>query len=97
MEQTLTIEILGKQFSFSTDTDVAEAQEVAEYMAASVDQAQQQCAQKSSIPDKWAILILAALNITNDYFDLKKRHNQLLNDISQRSTNLLHALESKLA
>ncbi len=97
MNQTLTIDVLGKQFTFTTDSDVAEAQAIANYMVESVDKASQQCTQKTLTPDKWAILILAALNITNDYFELKKKHQQLLHDINQRSAHLLHTLESQFA
>jgi len=32
----------------------------------------------------------------NEFFDLKKRHQRLLEDIGQRSGNLLHTLESQL-
>ena len=93
----LTIEILGQPFTFSTDSDVSDAGAVADYVVRSVDQASKQCAQKTLTPDKWAVLILAALNITSDYFDLKSKHEQLLDEISQRSATLLHTLESQLA
>lgn len=93
----LNIEILGQPFAFKADTDVADADAVIDYMVKSVDQARKQCAQKTIAPDKWAILILAALNITNEYFELKNRHQQLLSDINQRSTHLLRALDSQLA
>lgn len=97
MDQTFSIEILGRQFTFTTDADVREAKEVADYIVESINRASQQCEQKTVTPDKWAILILAALNIANDYFELKKRHQQLLTDINRRSENLLHTLESQIA
>ena len=97
MEQVLTIEILGQPFTFKTDADVSNAKAVADFVIKSVDQARKQCAQGTLSPDKGAILTLTALNIANEYFDLKNKHQQLLQDISQRSTNLLHTLESQLA
>lgn len=97
MDQVLTIEILGQPFTIKTDSDVSDAGAVANYVVESVDRARKQCAQKTLAPDKRAILILAALNITNDYFDLKKKHQRLLQDINQRSAHLLHLLESQLA
>ena len=97
MEQVLTIEILGQPFSFKTDVDVADAREVAAYVAQSIDQAKAQCSGGTSNPDKRAILVLTALNITNEYFELKRKHQQLLQTINQRSENLLHALESRTA
>lgn len=96
MDQVLNIEILGQPFSFKTDANALDAGAVAEYVVKSVDQAKKQCGQKSSAPDKWAILVLAALNIANEYFELQRKHQSLLHDLNQRSTHLLNALESQL-
>ena len=97
MDQVLTLEILGQPFSFKTDVDVSDAKTVADYVIASVDRARTQCANRAASPDKRAILILTALNITNEYFELKKRHQQLLHDLDQRSEDLLKTLESQFA
>ena len=94
MDQVLTLEILGQPFSFKADVDVSDAKAVADYVIASVDRAISQCAHKAASPDKRAILILTALNITNEYFELRKRHQQLLQDLDQRSEDLLKTLES---
>lgn len=96
MDQVITIEILGQPFTFKTDAEISDAKAVADYVAKSVDQAERQCAQRTLVPEKRTILILTALNITNEYFDLKKKHQKLLKDIDQRSSNLLNTLESQL-
>ena len=96
MDQQLTIEILGQPFTFHTDADVSDARTVADYVVKSVDQAKSQCVNKTPTPDKRAILILTALNITNEYFDLKRKYQQLLQDIDQRSAHLLNTLETQL-
>lgn len=96
LDQVLKIEILGQPFSFKTDSDAADAGAVADYVVKSVEKAKKQCSQKASALDKWAILVLASLNIASDYFELKKEHQSLLNDINQRSTHLLNTLESQL-
>ena len=97
MEQVLTIEILGQPFTFKADSDESNAKAVADFVVKSVDQARKQCAQKTLSPDKGAVLILTALNIANEYFDLREKHQKLLQDISRRSTNLLNTLSSQLA
>lgn len=96
MDQLLTIDVLGQPFSFKTDSDVSEAKAIAEYVATSVDQVKSQCGNQAPAPDKRAILILAALNITSEYFDLKKKHQELLNEIDQRSEQLINTLETQL-
>ncbi len=96
MDQVLTLEILGQPFTFKADVDDTDAKAVADYVIESVDRASSQCAKKGGSPDKRAILILTALNITNEYFEMRKRHQRLLHDINQRSDDLLQSLESQV-
>jgi len=93
LEQLLTIEILGQPFTFKTDSDIAEAQEMADYVVKSVHQASAHFANQTQLADNRAVLVLAALNIANEYFELKKTHQQLLSDLSRRSDKLLYALD----
>ena len=95
MDQLLTIEVLGQPFTFKSDTDASESRAVADHVANTVKQVKSQCSQQTPTPDKHAILILTALNIASDYFELKKKHQQLLHDINKRSVNLLNALEEQ--
>ncbi len=92
----MTIDVLGQPFSFKTDSDLSEARAIADYLTASVGQVKTQCGNQAPTPDKRAILLLAALNITSEYFELKKKHRELLDDLDQRSAHLIDALETKL-
>ena len=96
MDQLLTIEVLGQPFTFKTDSDESDARAVADFVAKSVDQVRLQCAHQVPTPDKRAILILAALNIASEYFDLKRKYEQVLDDINQRSVHLLNALDTQV-
>lgn len=96
MDQLLTIDVLGQPFTFKTDSRESDARAVADFVAKSVEQVKLQCAQQVTPPDKRAILILAALNIASEYFELKKKHQNILNDINQRSENLLNTLETQV-
>jgi cell division protein ZapA len=96
LDQLLTIDVLGQPFSFKTDSDVSEAKAVADYLVTSVSKVKSQCGNQVPTPDKRAILILAALNITSEYFNLKKKHQALIDDINQRSEHLINTLETQL-
>lgn len=96
MDQLVTIDVLGQPFSFKTDSDIAEARAIADYLAATVGQVKTQCGNQAPTPDKRAILLLAALNITSEYFELKKRHRELLDHLDQRSAHLIDALDMQL-
>ena len=96
MDQLLTIEVLGQPFTFKTDSNESEARAVADFVVKSADQVKLQCANQVPAPDKRAILILTALNIASEYFDLKRKHQEVLDDINQRSVHLLNALDTQL-
>ena len=96
MDQLLTIEVLGQPFTFKTDSNESEARAVAEFVTQSADQVKLQCAHQVPTPDKRAILILTALNIASEYFDLKRKHQEMLDDINQRSVHLLNTLDTQL-
>jgi cell division protein ZapA len=96
LDQLLTIEVLGQPFTFKTDSDKTDAKAVADYVVQAVNSIHAQGKQKAQLLDKRAILILAALNIANDYFDLHKKYQQLLQDIDHRSANLIQVLETQL-
>ena len=74
----MTIDVLGQPFSFKTDSDLSEARAIADYLAASVGQVKTQCGNQAPTPDKRAILLLAALNITSEFFELKKNKRKEL-------------------
>ena len=93
MEQLVTIELFGQPYTFKTESDVADAQEVADYLVKEVTKIETQHSSKSSVT-KLATLILAALNIANENIELRKNHSDLVKDISKRSTNLMHALDT---
>jgi cell division protein ZapA len=96
LEQLLTIEVLGQPFTFKTDSDKTDAEAVADYVIQAVNSIHTQGENKAQLLDKRAILILAALNIANDYFNLHKKYQQLLQDINQRSANLIQVLDTQL-
>ena len=96
MDQLLTIDILGQPFTFKTDSNEADARAVADYVVKAVDSIHVQNAQRTQSLDKRAILILAALNIANDYMILNRKYQQLLQDINHRSANLIQVLETQL-
>jgi len=97
LDQLLTIEIFGQTFTFKTDTDETSARAVADYVIKSIDQASAEYIKKMQPPDKRSILILAALNIANEYFELKKKHQYMLQEVGQHSANMLSKLDTKIS
>lgn len=94
MDQLVTIELFGRPFTFKAEKDVSTAKEVADFLVQEVSKIQDQLSDKSSNINKQAILILAALNIANEYFKCKQNHKDLLEIVSDRTSGLLKDLNT---
>ena len=94
MDQHITIEIFGHPFTFKADKNISKAKEVAAYLEEEVGKVERQLSAESVSINKRAILILAALNIANEYFELKDNQAVLLEMMAQKTTGLLDSLDT---
>ena len=100
MENFVKIELFGQAYTFKTDNPdnsesvVDKSKAVADFLVQKVGMVESQLSGNSPNLPKLTIMILAALNIANDNYDLKLKHSALLNDISRRSSNLIDELDS---
>ena len=96
MDDVLTIELFGHPFTFKTEANISEAQEVADYLVQEVNKVEDQLVDKAANVTKRAILVLAALNITNEYFEFKKDHQIFMQLLSEKSQHLLNELDASV-
>jgi len=97
VENFVTIEILGQPFTFKTESELSEARAVADYLKSQVNRIEDQIIKHSPGINKRTVLLLTALNITGEYFALKKKHEDLVKVVSERSRRLINEVESQLA
>lgn len=93
MEQIVTIQLFGRPYTFKAQTEGAKAREVANYLVNEVAKVEGKHTNQTSDVSKLAIVISAALNITSEHVELKRNHTLLLQDISERSANLIRRLD----
>jgi len=96
LDQLVTIEIFGQPFTFKADTEASKAKEVADYFAGEVARMEADLAGNGATVDKRVILILTALNITQELFQYKKEQKDLLSILLERSNELIKQLNMKL-
>lgn len=89
MDNIITIELFGQQYTFKADADVANADEVAGVLKKEVAALETQLSGRTTVMGKTAIVALAALNITKDYVELQKKHAELLQYFAQKSASLI--------
>ncbi len=94
MEQLVTIELFGQNYTFKTESDAVEAQKVVDLLAQEVTKVESEQSSQSISMSKFAIIVGAALNITNDNVELKRNYSELQQCLTKKSANLIHVLDS---
>ena len=94
MDQHITIEIFGHPFTFKADKDISKAKEVAAYLEEEVGKVERQMSAEPVSINKRAILILAALNIANEYFEVKENQSMGRETMEQKTPGLLESLHT---
>lgn len=96
MEAILEIKLFGQIFKLKTEAEENKAKEIVEYFIKEVDKIQGQQREKPANINKYAILILAALNIANENLELKRSKNEFLKNISEKMINFELLLDNIL-
>ena len=96
MEQIVTIELFGQKHTFKANSEVTKAEEVADFLVREVTRVESLQTDQSSNMSKLTILMLAALNIANEHMELKRDHSKLLEDVSNKTANLIRTLDNSV-
>lgn len=96
MDEIVIIELFGEEFRFKPDDKVENAQQVATHLKKYITEAEQLFADKATGRDKIAILLLAAMNLSKDFHELKVMHSKLETQMSTKISSLLKKIEKEL-
>lgn len=94
LEQLITIELFGKQYTFKAETQVEKAKEVAEMLVKEVEKAESQQKGSPSRFNPLGIMILTAMNIAGDNIDIKENYLDFKREVFDKSSILLSKLEN---
>lgn len=93
MEKTITLHILGRKFTFQTESGIPDAKKVAAHFEEAVNKVQKQFDGKAVSVDKETILVLTGLNIASEQLKLEDRYHSLLSRMTEKSAVVLKELE----
>ena len=93
MDQLVTIELFGKPYTFKAKSEVKIAKEVADLLAKEVSRVENQQSAESSTTSHLTTLMLAALNIAYQHVELENNYTKFLQDVAERSANLIRKLD----
>jgi len=91
MKTPVTVQIAGQRFSLRGDQDDRAMREMASY----VDSRMKELQKQTRTADTQSLAVLAALQITEDLFKERRALADLKKRIRERSTALLHLVESR--
>ncbi|MDY6906069.1 MAG: cell division protein ZapA [Thermodesulfobacteriota bacterium] len=92
----ITIQLFGKSYKFRVDEDVPNAEKVARLVEKEVHLLEEGAAVKTPHLNNFAVLTQAALNIANEFVELKEDYSGLIHDISGRSSALIAQMDAYL-
>lgn len=92
MAAQITINILGKEYNIKSDVDEKYAKQIADCLNQKVEEVVKTTKTVATLN----ILVLAAMNIANDYFQAKKLNEELIDTIETRSGNLTRYIDSQI-
>ena len=96
MGQLVNIELFGQSYTFKAESESIKAKEVADFLVREVAKVETQHSGESSHMTKLTILIITALNIAKENYELKTNYFSLLRDISEQSKSLICVLDAGL-
>ena len=91
--QSTTVEILGREYRIRSAADASYIQEVARY----VDSKLREVSQGSTLPATDRVAVLAALNIADELFQLRRASSEEFSSIERRAQSLISMLDDNLS
>ena len=91
-KNSVKVNILGSEYALKSDADPEYVSDLASY----VDQKMEKLQQGSSIHVPLKIAVLTAVNISDELFRLKRKHEKLVKEIESASEEITENLDNFL-
>ena len=88
MDEIIVIDLFGEEFRFKPDNQVENPEQVATSLKKYIGDAEKLFRSTTSGKNKTAVLLLAAMNITKDFHELKLKYASLEQEIQNRLSSL---------
>jgi cell division protein ZapA (FtsZ GTPase activity inhibitor) len=96
LDEIIKIDLFGEEFRFKPDGQVTNPEKVAQYLTDYIQEAEGMFQSKSSERNKMAILLLAAMNLSKDFHELKLQHSEFERDVERRMSSLVRKIDKGL-
>jgi len=92
LDEIVVIDLFGEEFRFKPDNQVENPEKIAQYLKKYINEAEDVFKNKTSGKNKIAILLLAAMNLSKEFHELKVRHSKMEKEIDNRVSSLIEKI-----
>ncbi len=96
MDEIIKIDLFGEEFRFKPDGQVQDANKIVQFLTEYVQEAESMVPNKNSGRNRMAILLLAAMNLSRDFQELKIQHTELEKDMENKISSLMKKIDKGL-
>jgi len=93
LNEIVVIDLFGEEFRFKPDNQVENPEQVAQYLKNYIKEAEGLFKNKTLGKNKIAILLLAAMNLSKDFHELKVQHSELEKQIEKKISFLIEKID----
>ena len=93
LDEIVVIDLFGEEYRFKPDDQVKNPEQVAQYLKNYIKEAEELFQNKASGKNKIAILLLAAMNLSKDFHELKMQHSELEKEMDRRISSLMQKVD----
>jgi len=97
LDEIVKSELFGEEFKFKPDEDQdVDPAKIAAHVEAHIKEAEGLFQNKTSGRNRIAILLLAAMNLSKEYHEMKLAYSDLEKDVEQRISSLLQKIDKEI-
>ena len=93
MAEYVTIDVLGRTFTFESHAEKDQAQKVADFVTERVNKTDAGFGRSAGMNREVAVMVLTVLGIANELLELKEGHQNFVGEIDKRSKRLLDMIK----
>lgn len=92
LDELVVIEIFGEEYRFRPDTEVENPEQVAQHLKHYIKESEALFQNKPSDKNKIVILLLAAMNLSRDFHELKVKCSEFEKETEKRVSSILEKI-----
>ncbi|MFA5904706.1 MAG: cell division protein ZapA [Desulfobacula sp.] len=93
MDELVVIEIFGEEYRFRPDSQVENPEQVVQHLKKYIKESESLLQNRPSDKNKIVTLLLAAMNLSRDFNELKIKYSELETETEKKVTSMLEKID----